>query len=160
LYLATTFASRYIAGLTSTENLDLGHQAIEEFKGVLGLDPNNLPAIDGIGSLLFQMAAGEPFQPALFQESRRYHQRHIQLSPGDPEHYFWIGVIDWTLAFRANGQLRERFNREVTKLDDADPLPRELRASYEQEYGATIEEGIESMSQALKLKPDYDDAMA
>jgi tetratricopeptide (TPR) repeat protein len=159
LYLATTYASQYIPGAASEENLNLGRQAIEEFKGVLGLDPNNLPAIDGIGSLLFQMA-GQPFSTDLFLESKSYHQRHIQLSPKDPEPYYWIGVIDWTLAFRANGQLRERFNREVTKLEDADPLPPELRSSYEQEYGATIEEGIESMNQAIKLRPDYDDAMA
>jgi tetratricopeptide (TPR) repeat protein len=160
LYLATTLASQYIPGAPGEENVRIGRRGIEEFKGVLGLDPNNLPAIDGIGSLLFQMAAGEPFQPALFQESKRYHQMHVQLSPRDPEPYYWIGVIDWTLAFRANGQLRERFNREVTKLEEADPLPPELRASYEQEYGATIEEGIESMNQAIRLKPDYDDAMA
>jgi tetratricopeptide (TPR) repeat protein len=159
LYLATTYASQYIAGLTSEENLNLGHQAIEEFTGVLALDPKNLPAIDGIGSLLFQMAAGEPFQPPLFQESKRYHQRHIQLSPEDPEPYYWIGVIDWTLAFRANGEMRTRFNNEVSKLDEAAPLPPELRHQYEQQYGPTIEEGIESMNQAIKLKPDYDDAM-
>jgi hypothetical protein len=104
--------------------------------------------------------AGQPFNPELFQESKSYHQKHVQLSPQEPEPYYWIGVIDWTLAFRANGELRERFNNEVAKLDAADPLPPELRALYEQEFGATIEEGIESMNQAIKLKPNYDDAMA
>ncbi len=160
LYLATAFASRYIPGASTDENMKLAHQAIEEFKGVLGLDPNNLSALDGMGSLLFQMASGEPFSPDFFVESKSYHQRHIQLSPEDPEPYFWIGVIDWTLAFRANGQLRERFNSEVRKLDDADALPPGLRQQYEQEYGPTIEEGIGSMDQAIKLRPDYDDAMA
>jgi tetratricopeptide (TPR) repeat protein len=159
LYLATSYASQYIPGAPSEENVQTGRRAIEEFKGVLGLDPNNIPALDGIGSLLFQMG-GQPFSPEVFQQSKSYHQRHIQLRPDDPEPYFWIGVIDWTMAFRANGQLRERFNREVTKLDDADPLPPELRASYEQAYGATIEEGIKSLDQAIKLRPDYDDAMA
>ena len=159
LYLATAYASQYIAGHTSDENMKLGLQAIEEFKGVLGADPNNLSALDGIGSLLFQMA-GQPFSPDLFEESKSYHQKHIQLSPQDPEPYYWIGVIDWTMAFYANGQLRERFNNEVTKLDPADPLPPELRPSYEQQYGATIEEGIDCMNRAIKLRPDYDDAMA
>lgn len=159
LYLATTYASQYIPGAPGDEKWNLGLHAVEEYKGVLGIDPKNLPAIDGIGSLLFQMA-GQPFSPELFQESKSYHQRHIQLRPEDPEPHYWIGVIDWTLAFRANGQLRERFNNEVSKLDNADPLPPKLRASYEQEYGATIEEGIERMQEAIKLKPDYDDAMA
>jgi len=159
LYLATAYASQYIAGHTSDENMKLGLQTIGEYKGVLGVDPNNLSALDGIGSLLFQMA-GQPFSPDLFEESKSYHQKHIQLSPQDPEPYYWIGVIDWTMAFYANGQLRERFNNEVTKLAPADPLPPELRASYEQQYGAKIEEGIDCMNRAIKLRPDYDDAMA
>jgi tetratricopeptide (TPR) repeat protein len=159
LYLATSYASQYIPGAPSDENRQFGLRAIEEYKGVLAIDPNNLSAIDGMGSLLFMMS-GQPFSPERFQESRSYHQRHIQLRPEDPEPYYWIGVIDWTLAFRANRQLRDRFNDEVRKLEDTDPLPPELRASYAQEYEATIEEGIQNMDQAIKLKPDYDDAMA
>jgi tetratricopeptide (TPR) repeat protein len=159
LYLATTYASQYIPGAPSDENRQFGLKAIEEYKGLLGIDPNNLPAIDGIGSLLFQMG-GQPFSPELFQESKSYHQRHIQVRPEDPEPYYWIGVIDWTLAFRANGVLRQRFNNGVAKLGAADPLPPELREQYAQEYGATIDEGIESINQAIKLKPDYEDAIA
>jgi tetratricopeptide (TPR) repeat protein len=159
LYLATTYASQYIPGAPSDENRQFGLQAIEEYKGVLGMDPNNLPAMDGIGSLLFQMG-GQPFSPELFQESKSYHQRHIQVRPENPEPYYWIGVIDWTLAFRANGELRERFNNGVAKVDAADPLPPGLREQYAQEYGAAIEEGIESLQQAIKLRPDYEDAMA
>jgi tetratricopeptide (TPR) repeat protein len=159
LYLATTYASQYIPGAPSDENKNLGLQAVEEYKGVLGIDPKNLSAIDGIGLLLFMMG-GQPFSPELFRESKSYHQRHIQVRPEDPEPYYWIGVIDWTVAFRANGELRQRFNNEVAKLDAADPLPPELREQYAQQYGATIEEGIESMEHAIKLKPDYDDAMA
>jgi tetratricopeptide (TPR) repeat protein len=159
LYLATTYASQYIPGAPSDENRQFGLKAIEEYKGLLGIDPNNLPAIDGIGSLLFQMG-GQPFSPELFQESKSYHQRHIQVRPEDPEPYYWIGVIDWTLAFRANGVLRQRFNIGVAKLGAADPLPPELREQYAQEYGATIDEGIESINQAIKLKPDCEDAIA
>lgn len=158
-YLATSYASQYIPGAPSEENRQLGRRAIEEFKGVLSLDRNNISALDGIGALLFQIG-GQPFSPDVFQESKSYHERHIQLRPGDPEPYYWIGVIDWTLAFRANGELRARFNNEVTQLDATDPLPPKLREQYAQEYGATIEEGIASLDQAIKLRPEYDDAMA
>jgi tetratricopeptide (TPR) repeat protein len=159
LYLATSYASQYIPGAPSEVNKELGRRAIEEFKGVLGLDPANISALDGIGSLLFQMG-GQPFSPEVFQESKSSHRKHIQLRPDDPEPYYWIGVIDWTLAFRANGELRQRFNNEVSKLDDADPLPPGLRQQYAKDYGATIDEGIESMDHAIRLKPDYADAMA
>ena len=36
---------------------------------------------------------------------------------------------------------------------------RQSAATYAQQYGATIEEGIESLNQAIKLRPDYEDAM-
>src|SRR5713226_5007319 len=104
LYLATAYASQYIPGAPSPQNMRLGNQAVNEFKEVLSIDDKNLSAIDGIGSILFQMA-GTPYDPKKFEESKSYHQMHIDLKPNDPEPYYWIGVIDWTLAFRANGEL-------------------------------------------------------
>lgn len=161
LYLATAYASQYIPGAPSEENVRKGSRAVEEFKGVLILEPQNLSAIDGLGSILFQMA-GEPFDPDLFQESKSYHQKHIYLRPKDPEPYYWIGVIDWTLAFRANGLLRARFNLSVRgrQLSDAAALPPDLREEYAREYGRAIDEGIESLKRAISNRPDYDDAMA
>src|ERR1700751_5354947 len=55
LYLATAYASLYIPGAPSKENMARGNQAVAEFKEVLEKDQNNLSAIDGIGSILFQM---------------------------------------------------------------------------------------------------------
>src|SRR5438445_6438705 len=124
LYLATAYASQYIPGAPSEQNVRLGTQAVNEFKEVLQLDPNNLSAIDGIGSILFQMA-GTPYDPKTFEESKSYHKKHIELKPNDPEPYYWIGVIDWTLAFRANGKLLADYNKNNIKkqLKDTDPLP-------------------------------------
>src|SRR6201998_3518139 len=109
LYLATAYASLYIPGAPSQENLQRGNQAVAEFKEVLDKDPNNLSAIDVIGAILFQMG-GQPFDPKKFEESKTYHQKHIQLKPEDPEPYYWLGLIDWTLAFRANGEMRKEYN--------------------------------------------------
>jgi tetratricopeptide (TPR) repeat protein len=161
LYLATAYASQYIPGAPSEQNVRLGTQAVNEFKEVLQLDPNNLSAIDGIGSILFQMA-GTPYDPKKFEESKSYHQKHIELKPNDPEPYYWIGVIDWTLAFRGNGELRAAYNREhVNKqVRDDDPLPSAVRADYVSKYGALVDEGIAYLQKAIQLKPDYDDAMA
>jgi tetratricopeptide (TPR) repeat protein len=161
LYLATAYASQYIPGAPSEQNVRLGTQAVNEFKEVLQLDPNNLSAIDGIGSILFQMA-GTPYDPKKFEESKSYHQKHIELKPNDPEPYYWIGVIDWTLAFRGNGELRAAYNREhVNKqVRDDDPLPPAVRAEYVAKYGALVDEGIAYLQKAIQLRPDYDDAMA
>jgi tetratricopeptide (TPR) repeat protein len=161
LYLATAYASQYIPGAPSDQNVRLGNQAINEFKEVLEIEPTNLSAIDGIGSIIFQMA-GTPYDPKKFEESKSYHQKHIDLRPNDPEPYYWIGVIDWTLAFRANGELRAEYNRNNIKkqVKDTDPLPASVRADYTAKFGAMVEEGTTDLDKAIQLRPDYDDAMA
>lgn len=161
LYLATAYASLYIPGAPSQENLARGNQAVAEFKEVLDKDANNLSAIDGIGSILFQMG-GQPFDPKKFEESKTYHQKHIQLKPEDPEPYYWMGVIDWTLAFRANGEMRMDYNKSNIKkqVKDTDPLPAAIRSQYASKYGSLIDEGITDLQKAISIRPDYDDAMA
>jgi len=161
LYLATAFASQYIPGAPSDQNMKLGTAAVEEFKEVLQIDPNNMSAIDGIGSIIFQMA-GQPYDPKKFEESKTYHEKHIDLRPNDPEPYYWIGVIDWTLAFRANGEMRAAYNHEhINKqVKDTDPLPATLRTDYTTKYGSLVDEGIAKLQKAIELRPDYDDAMA
>ena len=161
LYLATAYASLYIPGAPSQENLARGNQAVAEFKEVLDKDANNISAIDGIGSILFQMG-GQPFDPKKFEESKTYHQRHIQLKPEDPEPYYWIGVIDWTLAFRGNGEMRMDYNKNNIRkqVKDTDPLPTAIRSEYASKYGQLIDEGITDLQKAISIRPDYDDAMA
>jgi tetratricopeptide (TPR) repeat protein len=161
LYLATAYASQYIPGAPSEQNKNLGKQAIQEFKEILQTSPDNLSAIDGIGSILFQMA-GTPYDPKLFEESKTYHQKHIQIKPEDPEPYYWIGVIDWTLAFRANGEMRKDYNEKNIRkqVKDTEPLPAAIRGDYLSKYGSLIDEGITDLQKAISLRPDYDDAMA
>jgi len=161
LYLATAYASQYIPGAPSDENVKRGTAAIDEFKGVLEKDANNLSAIDGIGSILFQMS-GQPFNPEKFQESKTYHQKHIELKPSDPEPYYWIGVIDWTLAFRGNAEMRTEYNKaHINKqIKESDALPAAVRTDFVGKYGQLVDEGIASLQKAIQLRPDYDDAMA
>jgi len=161
LYLATAYASQYIPGAPSEQNRNIGKQAVQEFKDILQTNPDNLSAIDGVGSILFQMA-GTPYDPKMFDESKTYHQKHIQLRPEDPEPYYWIGVIDWTLSFRANGEVRKDYNEKNVKkqVKDTDALPPALRTQYVAQYGALIDQGITDLQKAIELRPDYDDAMA
>jgi tetratricopeptide (TPR) repeat protein len=161
LYLATAYASLYIPGAPSAENVARGNQAVAEFKEVLDKYPDNISAIDGTGSILFQMG-GQPFDPKKFEESKTYHQRHIQLKPEDPEPYYWIGVIDWTLAFRGNAEMRLDYNKNNIKkqVRDDQPLPEAVRAQYADKYGTLVDEGVSDLQKAISIKPDYDDAMA
>jgi tetratricopeptide (TPR) repeat protein len=161
LYLATAYATQYIPGAPSEQNKKLGEQAVAVFKQVLDRDSKNLSAIDGIGSILFQMA-GTPYTPAMFEESKKYHKMHIDIKPEDPEPYYWIGVIDWTLAFRGNAELRKDYNEKNIKkqVKETDALPAAVRPEYVSKYGSLIDEGIENLQKAIQVKSDYDDAMA
>lgn len=160
LYLAAAFASQYIPGAPSDENTRIGQQAIAEYQEILQNDPNNLAAIDGMGSMLYNMV-GTPFDPKKFEESKTYHQRHIELKPEDPEPYYWIGVIDWSLAFRGNKDMREEYNHTAKKtIKDTDPMPAALSAQFKDKYSSLVDEGITDLQKAITLRPDYDDAMA
>jgi len=160
LYLATAYASQYVPGAPSEENLRHGEQAIEEFKEILEKDPNNLSAIDGIGSVLYSMAS-TPFDVEKIKESKTYHEKHIEIRPQDPEPHYWVGVIDWAIAFRANGALRNEYNAQAEHpIGESDPLTPVLSDQFERDYSAAVDEGISELKRAIELKPDYDDAMA
>jgi tetratricopeptide (TPR) repeat protein len=161
LYLATAYASLYIPGAPSKENQARGEQAIQEFKEVLDKEPNNISAIDGIGSILYNMGS-QPYDPKKFEESKTYHQKHIELRPNDPEPYYWIGVIDWLLANRTNLELRAEYNKNHLnkQVREDEPLPAPLRPEYVSKAESLVDEGTNMLKKALEIRPDYDDAMA
>ena len=160
LYLATAYASEYIPGAPSAENKRHGEEAIAEYKLVLEKVPDNLSAIDGLASILYQMA-GQPFDEKKFEESKTYHQKHIALKPQDPQPYYSIGVIDWAIAYRGNTEMRADYNKaHINKqVKDTDPLPPDVRTAYTQKYGPLVDDGIASLQQATKINTEYDDAM-
>ena len=104
---------------------------------------------------------GTPFTPAKIEESRSYHLKHIQLKPGDPEPYYWVGYIDWTLSYRANTDMRAEYNRSNPKkqVKDDQPLPPKVREEYATKYGSMVDQGIAMLKKAIELRPDYDEAV-
>jgi hypothetical protein len=86
---------------------------------------------------------------------------HIAQKPDDPEPYYWVGVIDWSLAFRGNREMREEYNKTAKKtIRDTDPMPPALATAFQQKYGSIVDEGITNLKTAMDKRPDYDDAMA
>ncbi len=160
LYLATAYSAQYVPGAPSDENKRNGEAAKQEFLEILQTDPSNLSAIDGLGSIIYNMG-GTPFNAAMLEESKTYHQKHIALKPSDPDPYYWVGVIDWSLAFRGNREMREDYNKTAKKtIKDTDPMPPALATAFQAKYGATVDEGVTNLKKAMDLRPDYDDAMA
>jgi tetratricopeptide (TPR) repeat protein len=160
LYLATAYASEYIPGAPSEENKRHGQEAIAEYKLVLEKAPDNMSAIDGLASILYQMA-GQPFDEKKFEESKSYHQKHISLKPLDPQPYYSVGVIDWAIAYRGNTEMRADYNKaHINKqVRDTDALPPDVRTAYTQKYAPLVDDGIASLKKAIEINPEYDDAM-
>lgn len=163
IFLATSYASQFVQGDSSPENLQHGSEAVRQFQKVLDQDPKNLSAIDGIGSILFNMGAN-PYDPQKLEESKTYHEKHIALKPDDPTPYYWVGVIDWTLSFKANQKLRQDYNRNLPKrgkpIQQTDPLPSKLRDQLAGQYQQEVDQGIDALNKAIQLNPQYTDAMA
>ena len=161
IYLATAYSSSYVDGSPAPDNLNKGNQAIVEFHEVLQIDRKNLSSIDGLGSMLYRMG-GQPYDPKKLEESRNYHLQHIQISPNDPDPYYWVGVINWLLSYRANTAQRNEFNSNSPRkpLRENDALPAKLREEFAAKYAETIDQGIANLKKAIELRPDYDDAMA
>ena len=161
LYLATAYSSLYVDGSPLPENLNKGNQAITEFQEVLQLRPNNLSAIDGMGSILYRMG-GQPFDPKKLEESRSYHLQPVRISPNDPDPYYWVGVIDWLITFRANTTMRGEYNSNLPRkpLKEGEALPAKLRDDFSTKYAQTVDEGIANLKKAIEIRSDYDDAMA
>ncbi|MFZ0639743.1 MAG: tetratricopeptide repeat protein [Candidatus Acidiferrales bacterium] len=160
LYLAQAYAQQYIPGAPSDENKRNGEQAITEWKEVLESDPNNLTAIGGIGSMLYNMAS-TPFNRDMMEQAKTYQEKAISINPSDAQAYYWVGVLDYWIAYRTNAQLRTDYNAKAKKpIRPPDPLPPAVRDQFIQQEGPTVEDGITDLQHAIQINPDYANAMA
>ncbi|HXU20290.1 MAG TPA: tetratricopeptide repeat protein [Verrucomicrobiae bacterium] len=160
LFLAQAYAQQYIPGAPSEENKRNGEQAIAVWKKVLESNPNNTTALTGIGSMYYNMA-GSPFNRDMMEQAKDYQEKALALNPNDATPYYWVGVIDYWIAFRTNAQLRADYNQKAKKpLRPLDPLPAKVRDDFVQKEGDTVKEGIDNLNHALQIKPDYANAMA
>lgn len=156
LYLATAYQQQYIPGGDSPENKKIGEDAIAAFEDVLKQDTSNVDAISRIGRLYFDMKN--------FEKAKEYQQRRIQFTPNDPEPYYWIGVIDWAIAYPRAQELRRKLNimmpKDPARPDVLPPIPDKERAQLEEQNKPLVTEGIQALEKAVQLKPNDDAAMA
>jgi tetratricopeptide (TPR) repeat protein len=162
LYLGTAYQSSYIPGAPSDENQRMGKQALAEYQEVLNADPNNLDAIDRIGALLYAMAK-VPYSAEKIQESKSYWQKHIAIKADDSVPYYWIGLLDWTLAYTNNMEARSAYNHIPAnfkkQVHDDQPMPPDVRSKFAAAQAATVDEGLAALKKAVEITPDFDDAI-
>ena len=148
LYLATAYAQQFIPGIDSADNTKFADEAIKEYKNVLEQDPKNVNSVKGIAYLYLQMKK--------FDDAKTYYKKAVELDPNDPEAYYSVAVIDWTQSYQPRMEERAKLGLKPTdQLKDKKVC--ELLRGKNQDY---VNEGIDLLNKAIKLRPDYDDAMA
>jgi len=151
LYLGNCYAQQYIPGSDSEEAIAIGENAITELKLVLSANTpqdERIAALRLLGSVQFNMKKFEPAKNTYSQLS--------SLVPEDTNAYYTIGVIDWTECYTPRMDLRASMNLKPTDEITTVSACNLLRSMNQK----NVEDGIEKLSRALDLKPDYDDAMA
>ena len=153
LYLANAYANQFKPGVHTPENTRLAEQAIEQYQHVLDSAPNPASRIDsakGIAKLYLQMQK--------FDDSKKYFQMASDLDPKDPEPYLGIASVDfWECGGpqALTAGLRLSLIPNTAKTPDQKKACDELKAKNM----PAIKEGIDSLNKAMKLRPDYPDAM-
>ncbi|MGB8845346.1 MAG: tetratricopeptide repeat protein [Terracidiphilus sp.] len=148
IYLATAYAQQYVPGAETDDNKRYAAQAIDEYKKVLAADPSNINSVKGIAYLYLQEKQ--------FDQAKQYYNKAVQIDPNDPESYYSVAFIDWSQAYKFRQDERNKLGMTATaELDD-----KKACALVKDHNAPIVEEGIGLLDKALKLRPDYDDAMA
>jgi tetratricopeptide (TPR) repeat protein len=155
LYLGTAYMQLYIPGAETPDNTRNAQQAIDEFKTVLASNPTKeqkLHAIKSIASLYYNMKD--------FQKSKEYYKQAVETDPKDPETYYMLGVINWADTYKTAAEAKSKVGLKVDdpfgKGKDDQKACQDLR----QTQLPKITEGISALDNALKERPEYEDAMA
>jgi tetratricopeptide (TPR) repeat protein len=156
LYLATAYAQQYVPGGDSADNKQLAQQAIDAFQDVLRVDPSNITAMASIAQIYYNMKD--------FDKAKDFNERRIKIEPNNPEPYYWIGVIDWAVTWKAAQTLRKDHSLDQAKdsahPDLLPPIPDKLRTPLAEKNGPLVEEGLNALNKAIELKPNDTDSMA
>lgn len=155
-YRSYAYMNQFFPGSTEPENMKMAQQAIAGFEEVLEVDPNNMLAISSMASLYFNMKE--------FDKAEELHRKRIELAmaqepvdPGAADSYYTIGVIKWTDSYQPRMAARAEMGMQPN-----DPGPLKDSAKREElavEAIPAIDSGIEALNGALKVNPDYADAM-
>lgn len=161
VYLAMAYMSQYIPGASSPENEQMAKNAEENFTKILQMDPGNLIAIESMASLRYNEAQGEIDLQGKFaklDQAKEWYEKLIKADPQKKEAYYSLGVISWAKWYPELMSTRARLGM---KQEDEGPLAdKKERERLRNDYGQIVSDGIAALQKAIKIDPEYDDAMA
>lgn len=137
LYLATTYRVQ-VPPIDTPEGRQMANKAIAAFQEVLKLDPKNENAMASIAGLYVS-----PLEDR--DQARAWQRKRMEANPNNPEPLYYLGTLDWKEVYDKTGQTGEA----VATLSDDEKT----------QLNGKADQGIEALNGALKIKPDYTDAM-
>ncbi|MBZ5684854.1 MAG: hypothetical protein LAP86_07445 [Acidobacteriia bacterium] len=156
MYLATAYVSQYIPGIDSPDNLRTAQQAIDEYQKVIDMNPSRDQKVNSAKGIAYLY-----LNQKRWDDAKKYYRMASDLDPNDAEPYYSVGVIDWSACYQPRMEERAKLGMKPdehlsVKNKDQKKLCEELKVKN----GPAIQEGIDSLDKAVKLREDYDDAMA
>jgi tetratricopeptide (TPR) repeat protein len=152
-YLARAYNQQYVPGVDKPANVTIAEHAIEHYDKVLDLGTSRIEskmAAKGIVNLYSQMGK--------FDEAKDYCNKAKELDPLDPESYYAIAVIDWTVTSEFRQQKRASLGM---KPEESLPAKdQKVCTTVKEKNWDIIAEGIDNLNQALQINSAYADAMA
>ncbi len=157
MYLATAFVSQYIPQVESPDNLRIAQQAIDEYQKVLdnpaASRDQKVNSAKGVAYLYLNEKK--------WDDAKKFYRMASDLDPNDAEPYYSVGVIDWTACYQP--RMEERAKLGLKPEENLNPKNKDQKQVCDQlkvKNAPAIQEGIDSLDKAIKLRADYDDAMA
>jgi tetratricopeptide (TPR) repeat protein len=156
MYLATAYVSQYVPGIDTPDNLRTAQQAIDEYQKVIDANPSRDQKVNSAKGIAYLY-----LNEKKWDDAKKYYRMASELDPNDAEPYYSVGVIDWSACYQPRMEERAKLGMKPdehlsVKNKDQKKLCEELKAKN----GPTIQEGIDSLDKGIKLREDYDDAMA
>jgi len=156
MYLATAYVSQYVPGIESPDNLQNAQNAIDEYTKVIDANPTREQKVNSAKGIAYLY-----LNQKKWDQAKKYYRMASDLDPNDAEPYYSIGVINWSQSYQPRMEERAKLGMKPeehlsAKNKDQKKLCEELKAKN----SAVIQEGIDSLDKAIKLRDDYDDAMA
>jgi tetratricopeptide (TPR) repeat protein len=149
-YRACAYMMQYVPGGESEENERVAEQAITGFQEVLSRDPGNKLAQEYIASLYYNMKD--------FDKAKQAYSELLKTNPDHKVAHYTIGVIDWAIVYPRDMEARAAIGM---KQDDPGPIKDvKIRKELAEQNAPLLDEGVHHLEEAVRVDPQYDDAMA
>jgi hypothetical protein len=156
MYLATAFVSQYVPGVDTPDNLRTAQQAIDEYTKVIDVNPSRDQKVNAAKGIAYLY-----LNEKKWDDAKKYYRMASEADPNDPEPYYSVGVIDWTACYQP--RMEERAKLGMKPEEHLNPKNKDQKKACDElkeKNAASIQEGIDSLTKAIQIRPDYDDAMA